>query len=111
MLYSPAYLFDAPQVLDASSTNIPGSASSTLQVIADTAASIQRIQYFCGIGKFIGIYRGGVGAETLVGVMGGNGLNTIDVDIPENVRVSLRSLEAPAITTGKICCIFLRFYR
>lgn len=111
VLYAPAYLFDAPTVLDASVTNIPGSAASTLQVVASSIASIQRIQYFCGIGKFIGIYKGAVSAESLVGVMGGSGGNIIDIAIPQGSRVSLRSLESPTISSGKLCCLFLEFYR
>lgn len=50
-------------ILDTSSTNIPGSASSPVEIVASTAAAIQKLQILDTTGAFIGLYTGAVASE------------------------------------------------
>jgi hypothetical protein len=101
-------LFDPPVTLDASVTPIPGSASSTLQVVANLPSNVNRIRFLDGIGEFVGVYSGSIGQEVLRAVIGG-GVGETDVTFAAHSRVSLRSLESSTITYGKLCVLFLGF--
>lgn len=106
-IYPVAY-FDPPAVLDASITNIPAISSSFLQVIANIGVkAAYAIDYIDTTGQFIGVYYGTPGNESLATVIGG-GLNSRAwCVIPARSRVALRSMEATAITSGNLCCIFM----
>lgn len=94
-------LLDA-NILDTSSTNIPGSSSSPVQVIASTAAEIKAIQLLDTTGAFVGVYVGGVGVEVLKFVMGPGSDQTIEHNIPAASRVSLKRLDSTAAVSSGI---------
>ena len=108
MTLFPIYYIDAPQVLNTAVTNIPGSGSSPLQVVANSGhKAAYGIQFMDQTGDSIGVYTGPVGQEVLKTIIG-NGLNEIvPVVIPASSRVSLRSMTASSITSGNITIIFL----
>jgi hypothetical protein len=88
-------------ILDTSSTNIPGSASSPVQVIATTAATIKALQLLDTTGAFVGVYVGGSGSEVLHLVMGPGSDQTIEHTIASGSRVSLKRLDSTtAISSG-----------
>jgi len=94
-------LLDA-NILDTSSTNIPGSASSPVEVIASTAAEIKAIQLLDTTGAFVGVYVGGSGSEVLKFVMGPGSDQTIEHNIPAASRVSLKRLDSTAAVSSGI---------
>lgn len=99
----PLSFFDAPQLLTASVTPIPGSGSSCLQVIADTGfkASIA-IDYIDTTGDFIGVYTGVSGQERLACIIGNGQNDRAWAMFPAHSRVSLRSMTASSITAGTL---------
>lgn len=104
----PIAFFDAPKVLSASVTNIPGMASAPLQVIANIGyKAAYAIDYIDTTGDFIGVYYGPVGQEKFACIIGG-GLNTRAwIVIPALTRVSLRSMTATPITNGQLMAAFM----
>lgn len=100
-------LLDA-NILDASSTNIPGSASSPVQVVASTASAIQALQLLDTTGAFIGVYTGAAASEVLKLVMGPGSDQTIEHAIPAGTRISLKRLDSTsAVSTGIVAINFL----
>jgi hypothetical protein len=100
--------FDPPVVLDAAVTAIPGSGSFPVQVVSSLAGDVCAVEVRDGIGtEFIGVYRGAPGSEVLVCVVGGPGNSKIEARIPGASRVSLRSMNSTAITSGSLCVMFL----
>lgn len=100
----PVAFMDAPQVLNATVTNIPGSGSSPLQIIANTGNQIAyAIEYIDSTGDYIGVYTGTPGNEVLKTIIGGGAAHsTVRVLIPVSSRLSLRSITASAITGGYV---------
>lgn len=105
----PVAFFDPPQVLDASVTNIPGSASLPLQVVASTPLLINAIDYIDGIGTYIGVYIGAPGSEVLKCIIGGGLSTRAWVVIPVNSRISLRSMTPATINGGTLFCAFMGY--
>lgn len=100
-------LLDA-NILDTSSTNIPGSASSPVQVVASLAATVKALQLLDTTGAFVGVYVGGVGSEVLKLVMGPGSDQTIEHAIPSGSRVSLKRLDSTtAVSSGIVAINFL----
>lgn len=99
----PIAFFDAPEIINANVTPIPGSGSLPLQVIADSGVrSAVAIDFIDTTGDFIGVYLGLPGAETLLCIIG-NGQNSRSWGVfPARSRVSLRSMTASAITNGTL---------
>lgn len=99
----PIAFFDAPEVVDANVTHIPGAASLPLQVIADSGfRSAVAIDFIDTTGDFIGVYLGKAGQETLLCVIG-NGVSGRSWGVfAAHSRVSLRSMTASAITNGTL---------
>jgi hypothetical protein len=98
-------MLDTP-FLDCSSTNIPASASNSLQVVASTAAIIRKVQSIEDIGEFIGLYSGVVTAPVLIcGLPLGGG--EVEVNIPAGTLLSLRNMKNAAITTSNMMINFL----
>lgn len=110
--FSPAYLsvvdlFDA-NILDTSSTNIPGSGGSPVQVVASTAAAVKALQCLDTTGAFIGVYTGAAAAEVLKFVIGPGSDQTIENAIPAGTRISLKRLDSTtAISSGIVAINFL----
>ena len=104
----PVAFFDPPQVFDSSVTNIPGSGSAPLQVIANTGMrAAHAINYIDATDDYIGVYVGPVGQEVFYCIIGGGVTSTQAIVIPAFSRVSLRSMSASPITNGKLMCVFL----
>jgi hypothetical protein len=104
----PVATFDAPQVFDASVSSIPGSASSPVQVVASLSAKVYGLQFFDGIGGYVGVYKGASGSETLVCVIGGGTMGMVEFGaIPSGTRISLKSMGSAAITTGTLFVHFM----
>lgn len=104
----PLFFFDPPIVLDTTVTPIPGSGSSPLQVVANSGAtSTVAVDYVDTTGDYIGVYIGSSGHETLLCLIG-NGLSTRAWGhVNANSRISLRSMTATPITSGKLSCSFM----
>lgn len=98
-------LLDTP-LLDASSTNIPASGGSFLEVVASTAAAVKKLQILDTTGGYIGLYTGASSSEVLKLIIGPGSDQTIDVTIASGVRISLRSMSS-AITVGNLAINFI----
>lgn len=92
---------DTPAQFDCSAYAIPGAGSAPIQVVASLASGCSRVKVRDGIGnEFYGLYVGPVGAEVFQFECGGVPVEEIDCDIPAGARISLRSMDADAITRG-----------
>ena len=99
----PIAFLDAPRVLNASVTNIPGAAGLPVQVIADSGTrAAHAIDFLDSSGDYIGVYTGSIGSETLRCIIGGGVVNRAYVVIAAHSRVSLRSMITAPITNGNI---------
>lgn len=100
-------LLDA-NILDTSSTNIPGSASAPVEVVASLAAAVKSLQLLDTTGAFIGLYVGGSGSEVLKLIIGPGSDQTIEHAIASGERISLKRLDsATAISSGIVAINFL----
>lgn len=100
--------FDAPEVLDASVTPIPGRLEAPLQVVASSLRDSAAISVKEGLGGFIiGLYLGPPGEERLLTLVGGPGDNFQHVFIPQGSRISLRSTSTAPVNAGEFCILFL----
>lgn len=101
--------FDNPKVFNAAIVNIPGSASPPVEVIASLVNDVDRLHVLDGIGGFIGLYKGPVGQEELVCIIGGNGGQPfISVYLKAGTRISIRNELAATITSGAITILFAK---
>lgn len=99
----PIAFFDAPHILNAAVTPIPGSGSLPLQVIADSGfKSGVAIDYIDTTGEFIGVYTGIIGSETLRCIIGSGQNNRAWSVFAAHSRVSLRSMTVSSITAGTL---------
>lgn len=95
-------------ILDTSSTNINGSASSPTQVVASTAAATKKMQILDTTGAFIGLYTGAAASEVLQLVIGPGSDQTIEHAIPASTRISLKRLDSTtAISSGIVAINFI----
>lgn len=95
-------------IIDATSTSIPGSGSPPLQVNAALPKTVSSVIVRDGIqGKFMGIYRGAVGFETLVAIVGGPGESMVPMWVFAGQRVSIRNMDVAAIVTGTMALSFI----
>lgn len=95
-------------ILDTSSTNIAGSASSPTQVVASTAAAVKKLQILDTTGAFIGLYTGAVASEVLQLVIGPGSDQTIEHSIPASTRISLKRLDSTtAVSSGIVAINFI----
>lgn len=104
----PIFFIDPPSILNTFVTNIPGSGSSPLQVVANSGVKAAfAISYIDTTGDYIGVYVGSPGNEILLTIIGGGQVSVVPAVIAVGSRVSLRSLSASAITTGYLALTFL----
>lgn len=104
----PIYFMDAPEILSAASTNIPGAGSAPLQVVANsTFKAAYGVSWLDTTGEFIGLYTGGIGLEVLRCIVGGGTTAAAPVVISALSRISLRSMTSSAITNGQLTLTFL----
>lgn len=102
---SPVDFMDTP-LLVCSSTNIPSSASNSLQVVASLAAAVKEVQLLDTTGEWIGLYTGPVATPTLKALFGPGSTRTVALDLPVGALVSLRNMKAAAITVGEVVINF-----
>lgn len=108
-LFPIAYL-DAPSVLSATVTNIPGAGSMPVQVVANIGfRASYAIDFIDSTGDFIGVYFGPIGQEKLSSIIGGGVVNRSYGVIPALSRVSFRSMTSTAITNGSITATFMGY--
>jgi hypothetical protein len=99
----PVAFIDPPLVLAASVTNIPGSGSLPLQVIANVGPKYGvAIDFIDTTGDYIGVYQGASGHETLVCIIGNGLVSRAFGVITAYQRVSIRSMAAAPITNGNL---------
>jgi hypothetical protein len=104
----PIAFFDPPIVLESNVTNIPGSGSLPLQVIANIGnIAAYSVAFIDSTGEYIGVYTGVSGSETLVCIIGGGQVGVTPGVFSARSRVSLRSMTTSAITNGNLTCTFL----
>lgn len=94
--------FDDPMVIDCTDVAIPGSGSPTRQVVASLPGYVTRIKIVDGIGDYVCLYEGPVGAEKLIDIIGGGTVTVIQTMLPPQTRISVRAEGAAAISTGSI---------
>jgi hypothetical protein len=98
---------DTTPVLDTSSTNIPGSASNPVEIVASLAANVKKLKINDTTGFYIGVYTGAALSEVLQCIVGPGEDGTIDVSMSSAERVSLRAMAATAISSGELSIQFL----
>lgn len=104
----PIAFMDAPQILAANVTNIPGAGSLPLQVVANLGfKAAYALDYIDTTGDFIGVYLGPAGQETLLCIIGNGETNRAWAVAHANVRVSLRSMTSTPITNGSLTITFM----
>lgn len=104
----PVAFMDSPQVLVASITNIPGSASLPLQVVSDLGfINSMAIDYIDSTGDYIGVYVGASGQEILRCIIGGGVTARAYSQMPAHSRICLRSMSTSPITNGQLMCAFM----
>ena len=87
-------------LLDTGSTTINGSAGAFVQVVASLGNACKKIRIADTTGQFIGVYTGGAGSEVFA-FMTNPGLDDyIELAIAGGTRVSLRAMQAAAISNG-----------
>lgn len=97
---------DTP-LLDASSSNIPASASAPLSVVSSLAANVSKVQVADTTGGFIGVYSDPAGTPVLEFVIGPGSDQTIEVDLPAATEIGVRNMENSALTTGMLIMNFM----
>lgn len=101
--------FDPPQVLSCSVTNIPGSGSLPLQVVASLPDNINAYEVIDAVGKFIGLYAGAPGLEVLQFIIGGGAnYGSLRHAIAKGTRISIRHMDVQTITKGSLVVHFCR---
>lgn len=97
---------DTP-LLDASSTNIPGSASTPVTVVASLAAAVKKIQVMDTTGEFIGIYSDPAGSPVLEAIYGPGSDQTVEVNLPASTVIGLRNMATGTVSVGNVALNFI----
>lgn len=97
---------DSTPLLDASSSNIPGSASLPLQLVASLAADVKKVQSVEDLGEFLALYTGAASSEVLLCLLPLGG-GEVSVEVPAGTRISIRNMKNAAVTSGFIGINFL----
>lgn len=100
-------VFDTP-LLVASSSNIPGSASAPLEVVASLAADVKKVHLQDTTGVWIGLYTGAAASEVLKMVINPGSDSVVECDLPAATRISVRRLDSTtAASAGELSVNFL----
>lgn len=92
---------DPPYIIDTAVTNIPGSGSLPLQIVAATGVNTGvGVTFNDSTGNFIGVYKGTAGHETLLCIIGNGTSGQAWASIPAQSRISLRSMISAPVTYG-----------
>ena len=102
----PVSFIDAPEIFDCSSTNIPGSASSPIQIVSSLVHQVFSITVQGNTANFIGLYEGAIGSETLKLILGVGQPKDHAIILAKNSRLSLRSMTISAINFGSLSITF-----
>ena len=86
--------------IDASSTNIPASASTPLTVVASTAAAIVRVLPSDTTGEFINLYSDPSGTPVLECTFGPGTDQAVQLQIPAGTELGLRNAKNAVISVG-----------
>lgn len=106
----PVAFMDAPRVLNASVTPIPGAASLPLEVVHNLGTrAAYAIDYIDSTGDYIGVYLGAANSERLATIIGGGVVTRAWVTLPAGSRISLKSITSSPITNGYLSCTFMGF--
>ena len=97
---------DVP-VLDASSSNIPASASTPLTVVASLSADIKAVKINDTIGLYTGIYSDPSGTPVLEAIIGPGDDQTIKLELASGTEIGLRHMANSTITIGELSLQFL----
>lgn len=97
-------LLDA-NILDTSTTNIPGSAGSPVTAVASLASAVKKIQIFDTTGAFVGVYTGAAASEVLLFTFGPGSNETTDVKISAGTRISFKRLDSTTAVSSGIVSI------
>jgi len=93
---------------DFSSSNLPGSASSPLQLVASLSSAVSKIQIADTGGNFMEIMSGGSGSEVREALIGPGSDSTIELSLPSATRVSIRRIDSTsAASVGAIAINFI----
>lgn len=94
-------VFQTSALIDASSTNIPGNASLPLELIASASATVRKIQIVEDIGEYMALYTGPASSEVLLCALPLGG-GDVEVAVPAATRISIKALQASAITSANL---------
>lgn len=86
---------------------INGSGGSFTQVVASLAVEASQVHLMDTGGRFLGLYLGAPGFETLKMIINPGSDSIVDVTLPATSRISLRSMETVGPVAGFIAINFL----
>lgn len=93
--------------IDASSTNIPASATTPLTVVASLATAAIQVQCIDTTGEFIGLYSDPAGTPVLEAIFGPGCDQTIDIQIPATTVLGIRNMKNATISVGDFALNFI----
>lgn len=97
---------DTP-VLDASSTNIPASATTPVTVVASLASDIKAIKINDTMGLYVGIYSDPAGTPVLEAIIGPGDDQTVQIQLASATVIGLRNMANSTIAIGELSLQFL----
>jgi len=107
VIVDPASVF-ATTYTDASSTNIPGSATAPLELIASTGSDIKEVQVFDTTGVFLELMTGAAASEVRVALVGPGNDQPIKIEVSSGTRISVRRVDSTsAATVGSLAINYL----
>ncbi len=95
---APPQVYATSALISTNVTNIPGSASLPLQLIASTTEITVEIQVIEDIGEYMALYTGAASSEVMLCALPLGG-GEVKVNIPTGTRISIKSLKATAINS------------
>lgn len=105
VLYPPLQFLDTNKVIDASSPNIPASASSALSIVSSLNQAVSKIRIWDSTGKFMDLYDN----STLILVIAPGENDTQDVPTIASghaIKIKADPANPSAITSGNLLLIF-----
>ena len=100
--------FTVQASVDTLAASINDSAGAFTQVVASLASDCTQIAPYETTGKKIGVYTGAAASEVLLFIIGPGQDTPVRVDLPAGTRISIRSTEAVAPSSGSLILTFSR---